>query len=317
MKILHINDNDLIGRRFNGHDLQIMLNKGNGYSAKQFVVLKSGDNENTIPIVKTEGSAFVKEKCREFEERIAMQSVIYPFGEMLFDSEEFKEADIVHYHLIFNNFLSLYSFQKLAKSKPTVWTLHDPWALTGHCVYPVDCKGWLTGCRNCPHLDRYFPLKEDNSASIWNIKKDIYKDLDIDLVVASEWMYEMVKQSPLTAHFKKVHLIPFGIDTNLFKRKEKRDEIRKGLGIDSDNFVIMFREANEWKGIEYIKNMLAKLESERPITILTVGEIGQLENLKGKYKIIECGWVNDNDRMVDLYSSADLFLMPSVAEAFG
>lgn len=317
MKILYVNDSDLAGRRFNGHDLQIMLNKKKGYSAKQFVTSKAGDSENTIPMIKTKGGYFIREKCMEFHNKISMQSVVYPFGELIAESEEFKEADIVHYHLIFNYFMSLYSFKKLTEMKPTVWTLHDPWAMTGHCVYPVDCKGWLTGCKKCPYLDRYSPLREDNASSIWNIKKEIYKDLDIDIVVASQWMYDMVKKSPLTKHFERVHLIPFGIDLDLFKRKENREEIRERLGIGKDNFVIMFRQAQEWKGVSEIKQMLEKLNSKKSVTILTVGETGMLNELKDKYQVIENKWVNDNNLMVELYSASDLFLMPSVAEAFG
>jgi len=317
MKILYVNDNDLAGRRFNGHDLQIMLNEKKGYSAKQFVVSKVGDDKNTIPLIKTNGGYFIIEKCMEFEKKISMQSVIYPFGEIIRESEEFKEADIVHYHLIFNYFMSLYSFKNLAKLKPTVWTLHDPWAMTGHCVYPVDCKGWLNGCKECPYLDRYAPLEEDNASSIWNIKKDIYKDLDIDIVVASQWMYDMVKKSPLTKHFERVHLIPFGIDLDLFKRKENREEIRKRLGISKGNFVIMFRQAQDWKGITEIKEMLKALNINKPVTLLTVGESRMMDEFKDKYQVIEYEWVNDNNLMVELYSASDLFLMPSVAEAFG
>lgn len=317
MKILYVNDNDLAGRRFNGHDLQIMLNGKKGYSAKQYVVSKAGDDKNTIPLIKTNGGYFIREKCMEFHKKISMQSVVYPFGEIIRESEEFKEADIVHYHLIFNYFMSLYSFKNLAKLKPTVWTLHDPWALTGHCVYPVDCKGWLSGCKGCPYLDRYAPLEEDNASSIWNIKKDVYKDLDIDIVVASQWMYDMVKKSPLTKHFERVHLIPFGIDLDLFKRKENREEIRKRLGISKGNFVIMFRQAQDWKGITEIKEMLKALNIEKPVTILTVGGTGMIDEFKDKYQVIEYEWVNDNNLMVELYSASDLFLMPSVAEAFG
>jgi glycosyltransferase involved in cell wall biosynthesis len=247
-----------------------------------------------------------------------MQSVVYPFGETILESEEFKEADIVHYHLIFNYFMSLRSFRKLTQKKPTVWTLHDPWALTGHCVYPVDCKKWLTGCKNCPHLDRYAPLREDNAAFIWKMKQEIYESVEADIVVASQWMYDMVKRSPLTSHFEKVHLIPFGIDLDLFKRKENREEIRNRLKIAKENFVIMFRQTpQEWKGLLYIKEMLNELVFSLPVTILTVGETGALEELKGRYQVIEYPWVNDNNLMVELYSASDLFLMPSVAEAFG
>jgi len=206
----------------------------------------------------------------------------------------------------------------LVHAKPTVWTLHDPWALTGHCVHPVDCKGWLTGCKKCPHLDRYSPLKEDNSNNIWNMKKEVYKDIDIDIVVASKWMLDLVRRSPLTKHFKRVHLIPFGIDLKLFKQRKNREKIRKGFGIEKDDFVIMFRQDDqEWKGLPYIKKMLDKLDVDRHIVILTVGETRLLDEYKKRYKIIEYEWIRDDNLMVDLYSAADIFLMPSVAESFG
>jgi glycosyltransferase involved in cell wall biosynthesis len=63
--------------------------------------------------------------------------------------------------------------------------------------------------------------------------------------------------------------------------------------------------------------MLSRLKTKRPVTILTVGGIGLLEEYKKKYQVIEYDWINDSNLMVDLYSCADLFLMPSVAESFG
>lgn len=317
MKILYVNDNDLAGRRFNGYDLQQMLNK-KGHKAKQLVIAKASKDKNVVSIVKTSAGYFIREQCRELERKLSLQSLIYPFGEQILECKEFKESELVHYHLLFNHFMSLYTFKKLAQIKPTVWTLHDPWALTGHCVHPIDCKGWLTGCKNCPHLDRYAPLEEDNASTIWNFKRDIYKQIEIDIVVASPWMLDMVKRSPLTSHFKNVHLIPFGIDLELFKRKKNHDEIRKRLGIPKENFVMMFRQdAQEWKGLSYIKEMLKNLKPNRAVTILTVGQTGLLTELKKKFSVIEYDWINDNEMMVDLYSSSDVFLMPSIAESFG
>ncbi len=317
MKILQVNDIDLPGRRFNGYDLQLMLNE-NGHEAKQIVMNKLSRDNNVISLINTQGGHFIREKCREFEERISLQSVAYPFGELLLESKFFKKADIVHYHLIFNHLLSLYSFKDLVNAKPSVWTLHDPWALTGHCVHPVDCQGWLTGCKNCPYLDRYSPLNKDNSNSIWNMKKEIYKSIDIDIVVSSQWMYDMVKRSPLTKHFERVHLIPFGIDLEHFKARKNKEEIRENLGIKKDSFVMMFRQDDqEWKGLPFIKEMLNNLKVNKHVTLLTVGKIGLLEEYKSRYDVIEYEWVNDNNFLVDLYSAADLFLMPSVAESFG
>lgn len=319
MNILYINDNDLAGRRFNGYDLLSVLNSTEGVRAKQIVAVKSSKSKNVIPLITSPSSEFVRQKCKDFEEKISMQSVIYPFGEKLMGMKEFKEADIVHYHLIFNHFMSLFSFTKLVKQKPSVWTLHDPWALTGHCVHPLDCNGWKTGCKKCPYLDRYSPLREDNASAIWNLKESTYKEIkDIDIIVASEWMYDFVKASPLGKIFKNIHLIPFGIDTNVFKRRENRKKLREQLGIKESDFVIMFRQdPQELKGMKFIVEMLKKLRVTKNVVLLTVGMTKLIDELKNRYKIIEYEWVNDTNKMVDLYSVSDLFLMPSLAESFG
>lgn len=317
MRILQVSDTDLPGRRFNGFDLQRMLNS-KGFGAKQLVCNKLSQDENVISFLNTQSDYFIRESCRKFEENVSLQSMIYPFGELMKNMREFKEADIIHYHLLFNHFMSMFSFKYLVNLKPTVWTLHDPWALTGHCVHPIDCDGWLTGCHNCPHLDRYSPLKEDTAHGIWEIKHQIYKEIDLDLVVASEWMLDLVKRSPLTSHFKNVHLIPFGIDTNVFKKKTNVKRLRKEREISENSFVIMFRQDDqEWKGLPYIKKMLAKIKNPQDIVILTVGKTGLLEDYKKKFKIIEYKWINDEEEIVNLYSISDLFLMPSIAESFG
>lgn len=46
MKILEVNDFDLLGRRFNGYDIKNYINNKTGHSAKQIVVYKSSkDND--------------------------------------------------------------------------------------------------------------------------------------------------------------------------------------------------------------------------------------------------------------------------------
>jgi glycosyltransferase involved in cell wall biosynthesis len=317
MKIIQVSEIDLPGRRFNGHDLQLMLNKS-GYSTKQLVMTKLGKDENTLSIVSSQDSIQLRHDCIKMEENLSIQSFVYPFGEILREKEEFLDADIVHYHLLFNFFLSIFSFEKLANLKKTVWTLHDPWALTGHCVHPLDCESCFHGCKECNHLDRYSPLKENNAHEIWEMKRRIYQNIDVDIVVASRWMYELVKRSPLMRHFERIHLIPFGIDIQLFKKKKEYKKIRKELGVQENDFVVMFRQDNqEWKGLKYITEMMEKLPSGKNIVFLTVGKKGLLEKFKKKHKIIEFEWVEDSEKLVELYSASDLFLMPSVAESFG
>ena len=128
-------------------------------------------------------------------------------------------------------------------------------------------------------------------------------------------MADLVAQS---AMFKRatVEKIPFGIDDSVFLRKDKV-QIRSRLGIPLEDIVIFFRAASsEFKGIDCIRAALERLDSNRK-TLLTVNETGLLAELKDKYRILEYGWVEDDELLSDLYSASDIFLMPSRAESFG
>ena len=52
----------------------------------------------------------------------------------LIRSKLFRQADIVHLHNLHGGYFNLWSLPLLSALKPTVWTLHDMQALTGHCL---------------------------------------------------------------------------------------------------------------------------------------------------------------------------------------
>ncbi len=320
MNIVHVNNCDLPGRRFNGHDLQLSLNRL-GHKAYQFVVEKYGCEPTTISLVET---VFGEERrifgsiLENLKYQLSMINLIQPFGKSLFVHPNFREADIVHYHLIHNDVISLLDFPNLTNLKPSVWTVHDPWIVTGHCIHPHECVGWKNGCLNCMRFDEMpFPMKSDKASQMWNIKKQVYKEMDVDIVVASQFMEEYIKKSPLTANFKHIHKIPFGIEVDSFSKANKK-KARKRWGISDKSFVIAFRaESNEIKGLKYIIEMLNKLTTYISITVLTVGGEALPLNLTEKYKVVELGWQNDLTVLYDFYAASDVFLMPSLAESFG
>ncbi len=63
------------------------------------------------------------------------------------------KPDVVHLHNIHDHWLNYRMlFQYLAKKNiPVVWTQHNQWATTGHCMYNLCvCERWKTECHNCP-----------------------------------------------------------------------------------------------------------------------------------------------------------------------
>ena len=317
MRIVHINNTDLPGSRFNGHDMQIALNKM-GFISHQFVYEKEGNNPNTIQIAPTSEERVLWHQYYKMEKKLSLNALFFPFARNIMIDDTFKTADIVHCHLIQNYFFSLYDLLKMSHMKPLVWTIHDPWALTGHCVHPIDCVNWKSGCVLCPHLDRYFPIEADNSSLMWDIKYSIYSTLKIDIVVASHWMENLIRESPLTKHFENVHMIPFGVNTEVFTCAYNQEKIRSQMGIPNDSFVIFFRaESSTYKGFDIILKTLSALKIKKHVTIITVGSAKLPLELLIKYKTIELGWVSNNNILAELYCACNVFLMPSIAEAFG
>lgn len=317
MKVLHVTDADLPARRFNGYDLMDDL-ASKGVHGKQAVLRKSSNNPDVVSLLGGRGDEDLQFRILEIERRHSINNLLFPWGRLLAETKEFQDADIVHYHLIHNQVISLYDMRWLVGMKPSVWTFHDPWPLTGHCVHPMGCEGWLTGCEPCPFLDRLFPLAHDHADQMWRAKRRLFSELDLDVVVASDWMLNMVRRSPVTSHLENVHLIPFGIDTELFVADDAKASSRRQLGIPKGDFVVLFR-ASTWdvKGLSYIIDALGASEPTRPTTLLTVGERGLVQGLRRDYRIVEMGWVDDKALYPLVFSACDVFLMPSLAEAFG
>ena len=140
----------------------------------------------------------------------------------------------------------------------------------------------------------------------------------MDFVVASPYMMELAKESPIIRYMERVHLIPFGIDIQCFSPTRGKNKARQRFGIPKENFVLCFRaDPSAYKGFESIKKLLDRLDRKQSVTLLAVGNQGMLTKYSGQFQVVDCGWITDDDLMADAYCACDIFLMPSVAEAFG
>lgn len=313
MNILQINPLDLSGQRFNGYDLNEAL-RGQGHQACQYVLEKESGNAYVKRIIDTKRNLMT---IAEIEQRYELYWQLIPYGRVLIERRDFQAADVVHYHLVHNHLLALPDFPMLTRAKPSVWSWHDPWAVTGHCVHPLECKGWRTGCSPCPHPEEYFPMRTDCASSIWELKRQTYSKMDVDIVVASDFMMDFARSSPLGQLFPRVHKIPFGIQVNSFGNRSQ-PEARTALQIPNHHFVIAFRcESDPYKGTTYIYKMLERLDKKDSITLLCIGRGTLPTKIRKQFHVIELGWQNNPEQLINFYSACDVFLMPSIAESFG
>lgn len=314
MKVLQLNGYESPGRRFSGLSLAPLL-KNYGITSTHLI----WQRDTTDPAVlgyEAPDARLVNEMYARVEQRLGFQSVFYTNGQELMRRREFEEADLIHLHLIHTGYLSLFDLSAITAAKPTVWTLHDPWAFTGHCIYPFDCQRWRSGCKNCPDLDIPFAVSRDSAGLMFSLKRQMLKRSSFDVIVASSWMASMVEASPL---FKgvPVHQVPFGLDLEQFGRRTM-PEARKRFGIPNDAIVIGFRaQHGPYKGFEYIDLALDLIRGDQKIWLLTTGNPGLLDRFRDRFGIVELGWVHDEEVMRDFFVALDIFLMPSIVEAFG
>lgn len=313
IKVLEVNNIDLPGNRFNGYDM-IQEVADDKFEIKQAVIFKESDNEKVIKML-NKGQLIIHDIYETLEREQSIHNVFSITSPALFNLQEYKDADIIHFHLVHNTKLSLYSLIKAANEKKVIVSIHDPWFLTGRCVHFYDCNKWKTGCKKCSNLSTAFEFKEDNCSTLWNLKKYVFDNIDVDVVCSSDWMLDNTKVAPIFKNQKYFHKIPLGIDYERFS-SVSYNEARKKLNIEKDEIVLFFRAQNEFKGTPYIVEAMKMLDTNKKITLMTCDNKGLINDLNDKYKVIELGRLQD-DEMIIAMNACDIFLMPSIGESFG
>jgi glycosyltransferase involved in cell wall biosynthesis len=315
MKILQINMWESPGKRFHGLAITPLLAQ-HGIESKHLVWEKDSDHPNVLSF-EGQWTHKINHLVNRLEDRFSLQSMLHLNGKKIMKMSAFREADLIHLHIIHTGYFSLADLPKLTFQKPTVWTLHDCWAITGHCNHPKNCERWKIGCGQCPDLGTTLPLRNDNTQQLFHYKRRCYEQSNFDAIVASNWMYEKIATSPLFQGITS-HYIPFGIDLHLFHPAAHPD-LRAKLNITPDAVIISFRaKPGSFKGLAYIIEALKHIETQQKICLLTTDNKGLLECFADRFQIVELGWIqNDDNLMAGVMAISDIFLMPSVAESFG
>lgn len=318
MRILQVTTGDNLGYQFNGYQIHKGCQKLGHQS--DMAVLHSRFNDNRIHQIGNRVTRRLDSHILvPLENYLSLDSILPISGSTLFLRYYYRKADIVHLQLVYSvQFFSLLNLPVMSRDHRLVWTIHDPWLLTGHCVYPLECNRWQSGCGNCPDLNLTRRIKRDNTAFLWKVKHWVMHHSDVTLIVASQWMNDLIKSSPILSHLP-CHIIPFGVDLQRFQPHDSVKS-RSRFGIPKDANVLAFRyrgENERFKGWPWLKKSLKLLNLNKPTYLIVFEGKGGMAELYDKYNIVELGWVNDEDLLIDALNAADIFLMPSVAEAFG
>ena len=225
--------------------------------------------------------------------------------------------DVIHLHNLHGYYINIEILFEYLKTcgKKIFWTLHDCWAFTGHCAHysAKKCYQWKTACKVCNCL-RDYPkcYLKGNVYFNYMTKQNLFCGINnLKIITPSNWLCEQVKMSFLKNY--KTVVIPNGIDLNTFSHTNEdffREYHRK-------NIKILLGVASVWsknKGIEDFNQLANFLDKSYKVVLVGIDEDSKI-NIDNK--ILCLPHCEKTEILAKIYSSADLFINPSVEETMG
>ena len=239
---------------------------------------------------------------------LGVQDVFYLSSLLLLRRTWFVESDIIMIYNMHWNYFSMLVLPAISRKKTIILRLSDQWPMTGHCAYSKDCQRWKSGCKSCPHIDDYPPLRKDKTGFMWKLKKYIYGRTDLVLMAPSKWIMKMTRCSPLLNRFP-VYLIPNGVNQQVFRPISKAIA-RAALDLPANAF-IMLCSGN--KGLTHCIEAIKNYESRHtPLYLVAFGcHYGE----KSAPPVDRNLGVLEDDRILALsYAAADIYVHLPEAE---
>ncbi len=227
-----------------------------------------------------------------------------------------QEADVVYVQTVYKTLNYEGIRELLDLGKPVIWFMHDMFPITGGCHHSFDCKEYERDCMSC----QFTRSLCGHGLSSWQLRKKKHawgKYQNFYGMSPSNWLTDCAKRSSLF-HDKSCFVIPNSLDTNIFRPLDK-DSVKKSLGLDANKKTILFSADvvnSPYKGFSYLKKALAKLSKDKYLA-LVFGQGGK-QDLEGiSMEATFLGRLTDQEALVKAYNAADVFVIPSMAEAFG
>jgi len=228
-----------------------------------------------------------------------------------------QKPDIIHLHNIHGGYLNIEILFKALKNIdiPIVWTLHDCWSFTGHCSHFdfIECDKWKKECHSCTNLSSY-PKSYlfDCSKVQYNKKKELFTGVKkLQIITPSDWLADRVKESFLKNY--DIKKISNGVDLELFRPKESMFRETNGL----NNKIIILGVSSTWnhkKGLFDMIKLSQMLDSRFQVVMVGLNK-RQMRIIPDNILGIER--TNNMEELVEIYSTADIFVNASVEETMG
>ena len=224
-------------------------------------------------------------------------------------------ADVLNLHWVAHFLDYKKFFARIPRGQPLVWTLHDMAPMTGGCHHAMDCSRFEKSCGACPLLGS--SNARDLTRRIHHRKATALARLAPEttrIVAPSQWLAGEARRSSLLGRFN-VNVIPNGVDVETFAPRDRRIA-RDVLGMPQDAHVVLFAAdavGNHHKGMDLLLEAINGVDTGLPLILASMGSNPAVAP-KGNMHL---GRMENMHLMSYIYSAADLFVLPTRAEALG
>lgn len=234
------------------------------------------------------------------------------------------DPDVVHLHVLLGYYINVKMlFEWLAAHRcKVVWTLHDCWAFTGHCIYftYVKCMQWQSRCTastSCPQKRTYPETLLGGDRSVgWSFdeKKRLFTMLSPErmrLITPSRWLADLVKQSFLSKY--DVEVVHNTVNTEVFKPTPSDFRERYGIG---GRFMVL-GVASKWserKGLSDFERLARELDASRFAVVVVGLSAEQAEHLRGVLVALER--TSSPEGLAGVYTAADVLFNPTLEDNY-
>ncbi|RWO22552.1 MAG: glycosyltransferase [Mesorhizobium sp.] len=236
-------------------------------------------------------------------------------GLRLHNMPEYRKADVIHVQWAHAPTLGPAFWRAIKREKrPVVWTLRDMWPFTGGCHFSGPCEKYASGCGQCPLLGGGDEkITSDDIA----FKAEHYGPQSV-FVAISNTIAEQARRSVALSE-RQIHVIPNSVQMSQLRAMDKA-QARSALGLPANKFVIAsgaLNLADPRKGADIMRHLLNVYQDNKNVHWCLFGKgLAELvdpvpENCTG------FGLIRDEVTLNQIYSAADVFVMPSLQESFG
>lgn len=283
---------------------------------KMFTMVKTSSDENIQLVQPNDPHAQLKyiHKLLKSNQRLKLsqKTNMESYGDIsagIIDEINAHPASIIHLHWI-NNLLSIEDIGKI--NKPIVWTLHDMWPFSGSEHYTHDSNAFFY------ETSQNVISSDNESNQTFELKRKYWHEQKFKFVAPSKWLAECARRSILT-NKHDIRVIYYPIDFDFWSPKNSKHN--KGFNFDVNKKKILFigqnAVNNPTKGWDLLQRALMRLyeKSDIKFELVVVGQSVEFDS-NYPFTINSLGEILSDEILVNLYSSVDVLVVPSRAEAF-